>query len=349
MKKALITGVTGQDGSYLAEFLLEKGYEVHGLLRRSSVFNRERLKNIYVDELNCHKNFYLYYGDMTDSSSIINLLSTIKPDEVYNLAAQSHVHVSFEIPEYTTNSDALGVLRILETIKTLGMKSTKFYQASSSELYGLVQETPQKETTPFYPRSPYAVAKLYGYWIVVNYREAYNMFACNGIFFNHESERRSDRFVSKKITKGVAAIKLGLIDKLHMGNLNAKRDWGYAKDYVEAMWLMLQQDKPEDFVIATGETHSVREFVELAFKRIGIDIIWKGEGIDERGINKKNGKVLVEIEPLYFRPLDVDFLLGDNSKARARLGWEPKIKFEKLVNLMVDYDLEELSQKQHML
>ena len=348
MKKALITGVTGQDGSYLAEFLLEKGYEVHGLLRRASVFNRERLKNIYVDELNCHKNFHLYYGDMTDSSSLINLISTIKPDEIYNLAAQSHVHVSFEIPEYTTNSDALGVLRILETVKTLGMKYTKFYQASSSELYGLVQETPQKETTPFYPRSPYAVAKLYGYWIVVNYREAYNMFACNGIFFNHESERRSDRFVSKKITKGVAAIKLGLKDKLYLGNLNAKRDWGYTKDYVEAMWLMLQQDKPDDFVIATGETHSVREFVELAFKRIDIEIIWKGKGMDEKGSNKKTGKVLVEIEPLYFRPLDVDFLLGDSSKAKAKLGWKPKVKFEQLVNLMVDYDLKELSQKQHM-
>lgn len=349
MKKALITGITGQDGSYLAEFLLEKGYEVHGLLRRASVFNRERLKNIYIDELNCHKNFHLYYGDMTDSSSIINLLFTIKPDEIYNLAAQSHVHVSFEIPEYTTNSDALGVLRILETMRTLGMKNAKLYQASTSELYGLVQETPQKETTPFYPRSPYAVAKLYAYWIVVNYREAYNIFACNGIFFNHESERRSDRFVSKKITKGVAAIKLGLRDKLYMGNLNAMRDWGYAKDYVEAMWLMLQNDKPDDFVIATGETHSVRELVELAFKRVGIGIIWKGEGIDEKGIDKKTGKILVEIEPLYFRPLDVDFLLGDISKAKAKLGWQPKVKFEELVNIMVDYDLKELSQKQHML
>jgi len=346
MKKALITGVTGQDGSYLAEFLLEKGYEVHGIVRRASVFNRQRLKNIYVDETNCHKNFHLKYGDMTDSSSIISILSAVKPDEIYNLAAQSHVHVSFEIPEYTTNSDALGVLRVLETMKTLEMKNTKFYQASTSELYGLVQETPQKETTPFYPRSPYAVAKLYAYWIVVNYREAYNMFACNGIFFNHESERRSDRFVSRKITKGVAAIKLGMKDKICIGNLNAKRDWGYAKDYVEAMWLMMQKDKPEDFVIATGESHSVREFVELAFKRAGMDISWKGKGINEKGIDKKTGKILVEIEPKYFRPLEVDSLLGDISKAKAKLNWKPKVQFEELVNLMVDHDMESLSNKE---
>ena len=345
MKKALITGVTGQDGSYLAEFLLSKGYEVHGIVRRASTFNRERLKNIYVDETNRHKNFHTYYGDMTDSSSIINLLSSIRPDEIYNLAAQSHVHVSFEIPEYTTNSDAFGVLRLLETMKTLSMEKTKIYQASTSELYGLVQETPQKETTPFYPRSPYAVAKLYAYWIIVNYREAYNIFACNGILFNHESQRRSDRFVSKKITKGAAAIKLGLKDKLYLGNLNAKRDWGYAKDYVEAMWLMLQQDKPDDFVIATGETHSVREFAELAFKRVGIEIGWKGEGINEKGIDKKTKKIIIEIEPLYFRPLDVEILLGDNSKAKSKLGWQPKVKFKELVNLMVDYDLEELKKE----
>jgi GDPmannose 4,6-dehydratase len=345
MKKALITGVTGQDGSYLAEFLLKKGYEVHGIVRRTSSFNRERLKNIYTDAKRGHANFYLHYGDMTDSSSIIRILSLVKPDEIYNLAAQSHVKVSFEIPEYTANSDALGVLRILEALKQMNMKHVKFYQASTSELFGLAHETPQKETTPFYPRSPYAVAKLYAYWIVVNYREAYNMKACNGILFNHESERRGENFVTKKITLGVAAIKLGLKEKIYLGNINAKRDWGHAKDYVMAMWLMLQEDTPRDFVIATGETHSVREFVECAFKRVGIDIEWSGTGLQEKGLDKKTGKVLVEIDPRYFRPTEVNILIGDASKAKEKLGWVPKIKFHELVNIMIDHDLKELSQK----
>jgi GDPmannose 4,6-dehydratase len=342
MKKALITGVTGQDGSYLAEFLLEKGYEVHGLVRRTSTFNRKRLEGIYSDLQHHNKNFFLHYGDMTDSSSIIRILAMVRPDEIYNLAAQSHVQVSFEIPEYTANSDALGVLRVLEAIKQLGLKA-KFYQASTSELYGLVKETPQNENTPFYPRSPYGVAKLYAYWIVVNYREAYNMFACNGILFNHESERRGENFVTRKITMGVAGIKLGIRDKIYLGNLDAKRDWGHAKDYIEAMWLMLQKEKPEDYVIATGENHSVREFVELAFKRIGIDIKWTGKGLNEKGIDTKTGKVFVEVDPVYFRPTEVETLLGDASKAKRDLNWEPKIKFRELVNLMVDYDLKNLS------
>jgi GDPmannose 4,6-dehydratase len=344
MKKALITGITGQDGSFLAEFLLEKGYEVHGIVRRTSTINRQRLRNIYSDGTHRNANLYLHYGDMTDSSSLIRILINAEPDEIYNLAAQSHVKVSFEIPEYTANSDALGVLRILEVIKQYGLES-KFYQASTSELFGLTKEIPQKETTQFYPRSPYAVAKLYAYWIVVNYREAYNLFAANGILFNHESERRGENFVTRKITKGVAEIKLGVKHKLLLGNLNAKRDWGYARDYVEAMWLMMQQENPKDYIIATGETHSVREFVELAFKRIGIEIEWVGEGLNERGIDKKTGTVLVEVDSSYFRPTDVDFLLGDPSKAKLELGWEPKIKFRELVNLMVDYDLKEVDEK----
>lgn len=347
MKKALITGITGQDGSYLAEFLLEKGYEVHGIVRRTSSFNRHRLDGIFKDTKNNNR-FYLHYGDMTDSSSIIRILSLVKPDEIYNLAAQSHVKVSFEIPEYTANSDALGVLRILEAIKQLGIKDVKFYQASTSELYGLAQDTPQKETTQFYPRSPYGVAKLYAYWIIVNYREAYNMFACNGILFNHESERRGENFVTRKISMGVAAIKLGLKDKIYLGNLNAKRDWGHAKDFVEAMWLMLQQDKPEDLIIATGEVHSVKEFVELAFKRVGIDIIWKGKGIDEKGIDKETGKILVEVDPIYFRPTEVEYLQGDASKAEKILGWKPKVKFQELVDMMVDYDWKKLEDSRKM-
>jgi len=339
MKTAFITGITGQDGSYLAELLLNKGYEVHGLVRRSSSFNRGRLENIYHNLKDRNKNLFLHYGDMTDLGSILSVLKKVKPDEVYSLAAQSHVQVSFEKPEYTANSDALGVLRLLEGIRMLNMKDTRMYQASTSELYGLVQETPQNEKTPFYPRNPYAIAKLYAYWITVNYREAYNLFACNGILFNHESERRGENFVTRKISKGVAEIKLGLTDKIYLGNMNAKRDWGYAKDYVEAMWLMLQQDKPEDFVIATGEAHSVKEFVELAFKRVGIDIRWEGEGVDEKGIGVNTGKILVEVDPRYFRPAEVETLVGNAAKAKEKLGWEPKMKFNELVNIMVDYDL----------
>jgi len=342
VKKALITGVTGQDGSYLAEFLLEKDYEVHGIVRRTSSFNRERLNNIYQNLKSRNKNFYLHYGDMNDSSSLITILAQVRPDEIYNLAAQSHVKISFEIPEYTANSDALGVLRLLEAMMKLGLNKTRLYQASTSELYGLAQEFPQKETTPFYPRSPYGVAKLYAYWIIVNYREAYNLFACNGLLFNHESERRGENFVSKKITQGVAGIKLGLNDKIYLGNLNAKRDWGHARDYVEAMYLMLQQEKPEDFVIATGESHSIKEFAELAFQQVGIKIRWKGSGLDEKGFDGATGKVLVEVDPVYFRPSEVESLQGNPSKAKAKLGWEPKIKFPELVKIMVEHDLKEL-------
>ncbi|MBI2559333.1 GDP-mannose 4,6-dehydratase [Candidatus Woesearchaeota archaeon] len=345
-KAALITGVTGQDGSYLAELLLEKGYKVYGLVRRASSFNRSRLKNIY-NYINPNRgNFELYYGDMTDSSSIMHILQQTKPDEIYNLSAQSHVRVSFEIPEYTANADALGTLRILEAIRILGMtKNVRFYNASTSELYGLAQEVPQTEKTPFYPRSPYGVAKLYAHWITKNYREAYVLFACNGILFNHESERRGENFVSKKITQQVAKIKLGISEKLMLGNLNAKRDWGYAKEYVETMWLMLQQDKPDDYVIATGESHSVREFVEKAFEIVGIDINWKGKGLEEKGIDTKSGKILVEVDPYYFRPAEVENLLGDASYARKKLGWKPKTKFNELVKIMADYDLKRLSRE----
>lgn len=345
-KTALITGITGQDGSYLAELLIQRGYMVHGIVRRSSSFNRERLKTIYDYSHEEKGRLILHYGDMTDSSSIIRILQLAKPDEIYNLAAQSHVHVSFEVPEYTANADALGTLRLLEAIKILGMlKKVRFYHASTSELYGLAQEIPQTEKTPFYPRSPYAIAKLYAHWITVNYREAYGMFACNGILFNHESERRGENFVSKKITQQVAKIKLGLDNKLVLGNLNAKRDWGYAKEYVEAMWLMLQQDNPEDFVIATEETHTVREFVEEAFRIVGIEILWKGEGMHEKGIDKKTGRILVELDPKYFRPAEVDTLLGDASKASKKLGWFPKTKFKELVKIMIEYDLKEFSKK----
>jgi GDPmannose 4,6-dehydratase len=339
MKKALITGITGQDGAYLAEFLLGKGYEVHGVKRRTSLFNTDRIDHLYQDPHEKKRRFILHHGDMTDSSSLTRIIQQVLPDEIYNLAAQSHVAVSFEEPEYTANSDALGALRILEAIRILGLeKKTRFYQASTSELYGLVQEIPQKETTPFYPRSPYAVAKLYAYWITVNYREAYGMYACNGILFNHESPVRGETFVTRKITRALARIKLGLQDTLYLGNLNAKRDWGHAKDYVEMQWLMLQQDKPEDFVIATGEQFSVRQFVEAAAREIGLSLAWKGEGVDEKGYDAK-GKCIVCVDPRYFRPTEVETLLGDASKAKEKLGWVPKIRFAELVAEMMREDL----------
>ena len=347
MKKvALITGVNGQDGSYLAELLIEKGYEVHGILRRSSIFNTQRIEHLYLDDLveDMHKarKLQLHYGDMTDSSSLINIIQKTRPDEIYNLAAQSHVKVSFEIPEYTANGDALGTLRILEAVRILGLeKKTRIYQASTSELYGKVQEIPQTETTPFYPRSPYAVAKQYAFWITKNYREAYGLYAVNGILFNHESERRGETFVTRKITLAVANIKKGYQKKLYLGNLNSLRDWGYAKDYVECMWLILQHETPEDFVIATGEQHSVREFTELAFKHVGIEIEWQGEGVDEKGICKQTGAVLVEVDPKYFRPTEVDTLLGNPQKAKSLLGWNPtKTSFAQLVEIMVKHDLD---------
>jgi len=338
-KVALITGVTGQDGAYLAEFLLNKGYIVHGLKRRTSLFNTDRIDHLYRDRHDKDVRFFLHHGDMTDSSSLIRIIQQTQPDEIYNLAAQSHVAVSFEEPEYTANSDGLGVLRLLEAIRILGLeKKTKFYQASTSELYGLVQEIPQKETTPFYPRSPYAVAKMYGYWIVVNYREAYGMYACNGILFNHESPIRGETFVTRKITRALARIKLGLQECLYLGNMDAKRDWGHAKDYVEMQWLMLQQEKPEDFVIATGVQYSVRDFVDAAAKELGISINWKGEGVDEKGFDA-NGKCIVAVDPRYFRPTEVETLLGDATKAKQKLGWTPKISFEQLVSEMVRADL----------
>jgi GDPmannose 4,6-dehydratase len=345
MKTALITGITGQDGSYLAEFLIEKGYEVHGVIRRSSSFNTSRIEHLYIEELlkdmHSKRMIQLHYGDMTDSTNLIRLIREIKPDEIYNLAAMSHVKVSFEVPEYTADTDGVGTLRLLEAVRFLGYeKRTRIYQASTSELYGKVQEIPQTETTPFYPRSPYAVAKLYGYWITRNYREAYGMFAVNGILFNHESERRGETFVTRKVTLAAARIKKGTQDKLYLGNLSAKRDWGYAKDYVECMWLMLQHDNPEDFVIATGEMHTVREFVELAFKEAGISLRWEGSGIDEKGICAETGKTLVEVDPRYFRPAEVEQLLGDPSKARTLLGWNPrKTSFKQLVSLMVKHDM----------
>ncbi|WP_406656591.1 GDP-mannose 4,6-dehydratase [Methanolobus sp. ZRKC2] len=342
-KIALITGITGQDGAYLAEFLLNKEYIVHGIKRRSSSFNTARIDHLYKDPHERNVNFFMHYGDLTDSTNLIRIIQEVQPDEIYNLAAQSHVQVSFETPEYTANSDALGTLRILEAIRILGMeKKTKFYQASTSELYGKVQEIPQSETTPFYPRSPYAAAKLYAYWITVNYREAYNMYACNGILFNHESPIRGETFVTRKITMAVANIKKGLQDKLYLGNLDAKRDWGFAGDYVQAMWLMLQQDEPDDYVIATGETHSVREFVELAFREVGIEIEWKGEGVDEVGMNSANGKVLIEVDPRYYRPTEVELLIGDPNKAKEKLGWEAKVGLKELVNMMIMEDLGKL-------
>ena len=338
-KKALITGVTGQDGAYLAEFLLGKGYEVHGIKRRTSLFNTDRIDHLYQDPHEKNRRFILHHGDLTDSSSLIRIIQQVQPDEIYNLAAQSHVAVSFEEPEYTANSDALGALRILEAIRILGLeKKTRFYQASTSELYGLVQETPQKETTPFYPRSPYAVAKLYAYWITVNYREAYGMYACNGILFNHESPIRGETFVTRKITRALARIKLGLQDCLFLGNLDAKRDWGHAKDYVEMQWLMLQQDKPEDFVIATGVQYSVRQFVDAAAKELGMAVRWEGKGVDEKGFDSA-GRCVVAVDPRYFRPTEVETLLGDASKAKAKLGLVPKISFKELVSEMVREDL----------
>lgn len=342
---ALITGITGQDGSFLAEFLLEKGYEVHGVIRRSSSFNTGRIEHLYIDELikdmKIQRKVKLHYGDMTDSTNLIRLIREIKPDEIYNLAAMSHVKVSFEVPEYTADTDGVGTLRLLEAVRFLGYENkTKIYQASTSELYGKVQEIPQNEKTPFYPRSPYGAAKLYAYWITKNYREAYNMFAVNGILFNHESERRGETFVTRKITLAAARIKKGTQEKLYLGNLNAKRDWGYAKDYVECMWLMLQHDTPEDFVIATGETHTVREFATLAFKEVGIELEWQGEGVNEKGIDRSTGKVLVEVDPKYFRPTEVDLLLGDPTKAKNLLGWNPtKTSFEELVKIMVESDM----------
>jgi len=339
MKKALITGITGQDGSYLAELLLQKGYEVHGIIRRSSSFNTGR-----IDHLRNKESLKLYFGDLTDSSNLNRLLEKIKPNEIYNLGAQSHVAVSFEVPEYTADVDGMGVLRFLDAIRETRIK-TKFYQASTSELYGKVQEIPQTEATPFYPRSPYAVAKLYAYWIIKNYREAYNLFACNGILFNHESPRRGETFVTRKITRAVSRIKEGLQEKLTLGNLDSKRDWGYAPEYVEAMWLMLQQKEPEDFVIATGETNTVRQFINLSFEEVGIEIIWQGKAEDEIGIDKKTKKTIISINPRYYRPTEVDLLLGDPSKAREKLGWEPKTSLRELVHLMVQSDWEKVKKR----
>jgi len=350
-KVALITGITGQDGAYLAEFMLEKGYQVHGIKRRTSLFNTDRIDHLYQDPHEEEQKFVLHHGDLTDSSSLIRIIQQTQPDEIYNLAAQSHVAVSFEEPEYTANSDALGALRILEAIRILGLeKKTKFYQASTSELFGKVQEIPQKETTPFYPRSPYAVAKLYAYWITVNYREAYGMYACNGILFNHESPIRGETFVTRKITRALARIKLGLQDTLYLGNLDAKRDWGHARDYVEMQWLMLQQEQPEDFAIATGEQHSVRDFVDAAAKELGMEIRWEGEGVDEKGYwtnnhnesNQQRGNnMIVAVDPRYFRPTEVDTLLGDPTNAREKLGWTPRTTFDELVAEMVREDLKE--------
>lgn len=348
-KVALITGVTGQDGAYLAELLLEKGYIVHGIKRRSSLFNTDRIDHLYQDQHEKDVRFFLHYGDMTDSTNLIRIIQQVKPDEVYNLAAQSHVGVSFELPEYTANSDATGALRLLEAIRLLGMeKKVKFYQASTSELYGKVQEIPQSETTPFYPRSPYAVAKLYAFWITVNYRESYDMYACNGILFNHESPLRGETFVTRKITRAVAKIKLGIQKKMWLGNLDAQRDWGHAKDYVEGMWRMLQQDKAEDYVLATGVTHTVRHFAELAFREIGIELEWKNKGIDEKGINKATGEIIIEIDKRYFRPAEVELLVGDPSKAKRNMGWEHKYTLPELVSEMVLADIELFKKDQYL-
>ena len=355
VKVALITGVTGQDGSYLAELLIEKGYEVHGIIRRSSSFNTERIEHLYfeqwVRDMKQRRALNLHYGDLTDSSSLIRIIQQIQPDEIYNLAAQSHVKASFDVPEYTAEVDATGTLRLLEAVRILDLEQrTRIYQASTSELYGLVQEIPQRETTPFYPRSPYGVAKLYGYWITKNYRESYGMFAVNGILFNHESERRGETFVTRKITLAAARIAQGMQDKLYLGNLDALRDWGYARDYVECMWLMLQHDQPEDFVIATGEQHSVREFTEKAFREAGIELRWEGSGIEERGIDQATGRVLVEVDPQYFRPAEVETLLGDPSKAKQLLGWNPqKTSFDELVRLMVTHDMDYVRKGQRAL
>ena len=341
-KVALITGITGQDGAYLAEFLLKKGYVVHGIKRRASLFNTDRVDHLYQDPHVKSRNFILHYGDLTDSTNLIRIIQQVQPDEIYNLGAMSHVAVSFETPEYTANVDGMGALRLLEAIRILGLEQkTRFYQASTSELYGLVREVPQKETTPFYPRSPYSVAKLYAYWITVNYREAYGIYACNGILFNHESPIRGETFVTRKITRALARIHLGLQDCLYLGNLDAKRDWGHAKDYVEMQWLMLQQDQPDDFVIATGVQYTVRDFVEAAAKELGVSIRWEGVGVDEKGYDKQTGRMIVAVDPRYFRPTEVETLLGDPSKAKEKLGWEPKISFGELVAEMVRADLED--------
>jgi GDPmannose 4,6-dehydratase len=349
MKRALITGITGQDGAYLAEFLLDKGYEVHGIKRRSSSFNTERIDHLYQDPHEAHVRFRLHYGDLTDATNLIRILQEVRPDEIYNLGAQSHVQVSFETPEYTADVDGLGTLRLLEAIRILGMeKSCRFYQASSSELYGRVSETPQSESTPFYPRSPYAIAKLFAYWIVVNYREAYGIHASNGILFNHESPRRGETFVTRKITRAVARIKLGLQEAVYLGNLDAKRDWGYAGDYVELMWLMLQQEEPDDYVMATGVTTSVRDFVLTAFAHAGIELRFEGSGVDEVGVDVATGRALVRVDPRYFRPTEVDLLLGDATKARERLGWEPQVQLPELVAMMVDADLASAQAEEHL-
>jgi GDPmannose 4,6-dehydratase len=349
MRKALITGITGQDGAYLSEFLLKKGYEVHGIKRRSSSFNTRRIDHLYQDPHSENKRFILHYGDLTDTSNLVRILQEVQPDEIYNLGAQSHVQVSFEVPEYTADCDGLGTLRLLEAIRILGMeKKVRFYQASTSELFGKVQDTPQKETTPFYPRSPYACAKLYAYWITVNYRESYGMYACNGILFNHESPIRGETFVTRKVTRAVARIKLGLQDKLYMGNIDAKRDWGYAGDYVELMWLMLQQEKADDYVMATGITTTVRDFITMAFSEAGIDVQWYGKGVGEKGIDKVNGNVVVEIDPRYFRPAEVELLIGDPSKAKVKLGWEPKVQLPELVKMMVESDLNLAEKEVHL-
>lgn len=349
-KTALITGVTGQDGAYLSRLLLAKGYEVHGVKRRSSLFNTQRIDDIYIDQHESNVKFKLHYGDLTDSTNLIRIIQEVQPDEIYNLGAQSHVQVSFETPEYTANSDAIGALRLLEAIRILKLENkTRFYQASTSELYGLVQEVPQKETTPFYPRSPYAAAKLYAYWITKNYREAYGIFACNGILFNHESPLRGETFVTRKITRAVAKIKLGLQSKLYMGNLDAQRDWGHARDYVEGMYMMMQHSEPDDFVLATGKTYSVRHFINLAFEEVGIQLEWKGEGVYEKGYDRTNGNCLVEVDPKYFRPTEVDLLIGDASKAKTKLGWQYKCELPELVKEMVNSDLKLFEKDQYLL
>jgi len=349
MKSALITGITGQDGAYLAELLLQKGYQVHGIKRRASSFNTDRVDHLYQDPHEANQRFFLHYGDLTDTSNLVRIMQQVKPDEIYNLGAQSHVQVSFEVPEYTAETDAVGTLRLLEAIRILDMAGkVRFYQASTSELYGKALETPQKESTPFYPRSPYGCAKLYSYWIVVNYRESYGLYACNGILFNHESPRRGETFVTRKITRAAARIKLGLQDRLYLGNLDARRDWGFTGDYVEAMWLMLQQREPDDYVIATGESHSVREFVELAFREAGLDIVWRGKGTSEKGLDSRTGKVLVAVDPRYFRPAEVDCLLGDPGKAAARLNWRPRMRFAELIRLMVEADSKQTEQELYL-
>lgn len=349
-KVALLTGITGQDGAYLAEFLIKKGYEVHGIKRRSSSFNTARVDHLYRDPHEEDCNFYLHFGELTDSTNLIRKVQEIQPDEIYNLGAQSHVQVSFENPEFTADTDALGTLRLLEAIRLLGLlEKTRFYQASTSELFGLIQETPQRETTPFYPRSPYACAKLYSYWITVNYREAYNMFACNGILFNHESPIRGETFVTRKITRAAARISLGAQDRLYLGNLDAKRDWGHAKDYVVGMWLMLQAEKPEDYVLASGKTTKVREFVEMAFREVDMEIEWQGEGVDEKGIDRKSGEIVVEVDPRYFRPTEVDLLIGDPTKAGEKLGWKHKHTLDDLVKDMMAYDLEQAKRDAHII